>query len=174
MEQPAGTSDPAEQNVRAIARLEHSERVGRTRLEFAFDRLGAWAGHPSFPIVHALWFGSWVTFNLFSPRRFDPYPFTLLMLIVSLEAILLTSFVLAAQDRMTKEADRRAKLDLQIDMLAEQELTAILRGITALAHHSGVDLSSAVPNLSDLTSDTRVERLAKRLTEVEQDVSLKV
>ena len=162
--------DPAEQNVVTIASLEHSERLRRTKLQCAIDRLAEWAGHPSFPIVHAVWFAAWIAFNLLSSRRFDPYPFTFLTLVVSLEAILLTSFVLAAQNLMTREADRRAKLDLQIDMLAEQELTAILRSVHALAHHSGVDLSKAVPDLTELTSDTRIDRLAKRMAEAERDL----
>ena len=108
-----------------------------------------------------------MAFNAWSAKPFDPYPFTFLTLVVSLEAILLSSFVLAAQDRMTREADRRAKLDLQIDMLAEQELTAILRSIVAVAEHSGVDLTDAVPQLRELTSDTRIDRLARRLADAD-------
>jgi uncharacterized membrane protein len=103
----------------------------------------------------------------------DPYPFTLLTLVVSLEAILLTSFVLAAQDRSTREAERRGKLDLQINMLAEQELTAILRSIHALARHSGLDLATAVPQLPELTSDTRIEHLAQHLADAEDSAAAK-
>lgn len=165
--------DPAEQNVRTIASLEHSERLERTPLECFIDRFAAWAGHPSFPMLHAAWFATWVAFNVLSPSRFDPYPFTLLTLVVSLEAILMTSFVLAAQDRQTREAERRGKLDLQINMLAEQELTAILRSIHALAKHSGLDLAAAVPQLPELTSDTRVDHLAKHLADAEQSVATK-
>jgi len=163
--------DPATRNVAAVAQLEQSERLRRTAVERVIDRLGIWAGHPSFPLLHVAWFAVWIAFNLWSPRPFDPYPFTFLTLVVSLEAILLTSFVLAAQDRMTREADRRAKLDLQIDMLAEQELTAILRGIGAIAAHSAVDLTQAVPNLAELTSDTRIDRLARHLAEAEADTA---
>jgi uncharacterized membrane protein len=173
MKQQTGGTDPAQKNVRAIASLEHSERLGRTRLEVFIDRFAEWAGHPWFPMLHLAWFGTWVTFNLLSSRRFDPYPFTLLTLVVSLEAILLTSFVLAAQDRTTREAERRGKLDLQINMLAEQELTAILRSIHALAKHSGLDLEAAVPQLPELTSDTRIEHLAKHLADAEQGVATK-
>jgi uncharacterized membrane protein len=173
MEQQARASDPAEKNVRAVASLEHSERMGRTRLECFIDRFAEWAGHPWFPMLHVTWFAIWIAFNVWSPRRFDPYPFTFLTLVVSLEAILLTSFVLAAQDRTTREAERRGKLDLQINMLAEQELTAILRSIHALAKHSGLDLTTAVPQLPELTSDTRVDHLAKHLAEAEESVATK-
>lgn len=168
MQHQATGADPAEQNVRAVASLEHSERLGRTRLECFIDRFAEWAGHPWFPMLHLAWFAGWVAFNLWSPSRFDPYPFTFLTLVVSLEAILLTSFVLAAQDRTTREADRRGKLDLQVNMLAEQELTAILRSLNALAKHSGLDLTSVVPQLPELTSDTRIDRLARHLADAEQ------
>src|SRR5688572_29417165 len=161
------TEDPASRNVAAVVQLERSERHRRSALERAIDRLAIWAGRPSFPLVHVLWFAAWITFNAWSARPFDPYPFTFLTLVVSLEAILLGSFVLAAQDRMTREADRRAKLDLQIDMLAEQELTAILRSVVALAEHSGVDVTGVVPQFRELTSDTRIDRLARRLADAD-------
>jgi uncharacterized membrane protein len=157
--------DPATKNVAAVSQLEQRERLRRTPIESAIDRVGIWAGHPSFPLLHVAWFASWIAFNVWSTRPFDPYPFTFLTLVVSLEAILLTSFVLAAQDRMTRQADLRAKLNLQVDILAEQELTAILRSVCALADHSGVDLSGVAPDLQQLTSDTRIDRLARRLAE---------
>jgi len=158
--------DQVARNVAAVSRIEERERRRRTRIESAIDRLAAWAGRPSFAIVHAIWFAFWVGFNRWSPHPFDPYPFTFLTLVVSLEAILLTSFVLAAQDHMTREADRRAKLDLQVDMLAEQELTAILRSVIAIAEHTGVDLTR-VPHLPELTSETRIDRLERRLAEAD-------
>src|SRR5215212_8044315 len=159
--------DPITRNGLVVAQLEQSERLRRSISARAIDRLATWAGHPSFALVHVAWFAAWIAFNVRSTKPFDPYPFTFLTLVVSLEAILLTSFVLAAQNRMTREADRRAELDLQIDMLAEQELTAILRSVGALAQHSGVDLTAVVPNLRELTSDTRIDRLARRLAEAD-------
>ena len=152
-----------DRNVKTVARLEHAERLRRTYVEDVVDKLARAAGHPAFPLAHAIGFALWVGYNVFSARPFDPYPFTFLWMAVSLESILLTSFVLAAQDHMTKEADRRAKLDLQINMLAEQELTAILRTVVALAKQAGVDLKDKVPNLDALTSDTRLDRIAQSL-----------
>ena len=80
----------------------------------------------------------------FLGHRFDPYPFSLLTLVVSLEAILLTGFVLISQDRMTKLADRRAHLDLQVNLLAEQELTAILKVVCLIADQTGVELAGCL------------------------------
>lgn len=167
MSKPAEPRDAAQaafdRNVKTVARLEHAERLRRTHVEDVIDKLARGAGHPLFPLAHAIWFALWIGYNVLNARPFDPYPFTFLWMVVSLEAILLTSFVLAAQDHMTKEADRRAKLDLQINMLAEQELTAILRTVVALAEKAGVNVADKVPNLEALTSDTRLDRIAQSL-----------
>ena len=82
--------DPATRNVAAVAQIEQSERLRRTAIERAIDRLATWAGHPSFPLFHVFWFAVWLSFNVWSARPFDSYPFTFLTLVVSLEAILLT------------------------------------------------------------------------------------
>jgi uncharacterized membrane protein len=66
---------------------------------------------------------------------FDPFPFTLLTTIVSLEAIFLTLFVLASENRLTQDADRRGQLDLQVNLLAEQEMTMVLRMLQELCEH---------------------------------------
>ena len=151
--------------------LNSSERLRRTPIKRAIDWLAVWAGHPSFPLLHVAWFAAWTGFNVWSAR-----PLRRLSVHISDSGRLAGGhspllFVLAAQDRMTREADRRAKLDLQIDMLAEQELTAILRGIGALAKHSGLDLSRCCAGPQELTSDTRVNRLARRLADADKVVS---
>jgi Protein of unknown function (DUF1003) len=102
--------------------------------------------------------------NALFGRTFDPYPFSLLTLLVSLEAILLTGFVLISQDRMTKRADRRAHLDLQVNLLAEQELTAILRVVCLIAEKTGLELEGCDPNLDQLLGRTDVRALNDELT----------
>ena len=78
---------------------------------------------------------------------------------MALEAILLTCFLLMAQNRMTQQADHRAHLDLQINLLAEQELTAILTLQCLLAERAGIDVSR-VERLDQLRTRTDVHRLA--------------
>jgi uncharacterized membrane protein len=109
-----------------------------------------------------VWFGAWIGANAGRPS-FDPYPFTLLTLAVSLEAIVLTGFVLMAQSRMTQAADKRAHLDLQINLLAEQELTVILRVQCLLAERAGIDIASIDPRLEQLRTHTDVPRLTATL-----------
>ena len=69
---------------------------------------------------------------------FDPFPFPFLTMTVSLEAIFLALFVLASQNRLARQSDMRAHLNLQIDLLAEREMTAVLRLLQDLTAHSGV------------------------------------
>jgi uncharacterized membrane protein len=61
-----------------------------------------------------------------SVKPFDPFPFGILALVISSESVVLTIFVPISQNRMTRQAERRSHLDLQVSMLAEQELTTML------------------------------------------------
>ena len=72
-------------------------------------------------------------------RPFDPFPFPFLTMTVSLEAIFLALFVLASQNRLTRQADKRSHLDLQIDLLAEREMTAVLQLLQDIASTCGAD-----------------------------------
>jgi uncharacterized membrane protein len=109
------------------------------------------------------WFVLWIAWNAQRGSSFDPSPFNLLNLAVSLEAIVLTAFVLRAQSRMTLQADKRAQLDLQINLLAEEELTVILRVLCAVGEHAGIDLASRDPRVEQFRSQTDVRAIADGL-----------
>ena len=158
---PAGTTLT---NIQTVVALERDSRSERTVLERLTDLISAAASSTGFIVVHLVWFAVWVGLNVFFAERFDPYPFSLLTLVVSLEAILLTGFVLISQDRMTKLADKRAHLDLQVNLLAEQELTAILRVVCRIADETGVELKGCDPNLDQLLGRTDVKVLNDELT----------
>ena len=155
---------PEIKNIQAIMDMERENRDARSPLDRLTDGVSALAASPTFIVSHVAWFLLWIVANTIGRARFDPYPFNLLTLAVSLEAIVLTSFVLMAQSRMTQQADRRAHLDLQINLLAEQELTAILRLQCQIAEHAGLDVSAVEPRLDQLRSHTNVPRLAAALT----------
>src|SRR3954449_379429 len=115
----------AEENIRAVARLQEQSSGRRSASERFADAVSRLVVREGMVAAHAVWFAVWTAINtghLRFMRPFDPYPFTLLTTIVSLEAIFLTLFVLASQNRMTQEADRRAHLDLQVNLLSEQEM----------------------------------------------------
>ena len=126
------------------------------------DAVSSRASSPSFILAHVIWFATWVGLNLHR-TAFDPFPFNLLTLAVSLEAIVLTGFVLMAQNRMTQQADKRAHLDLQINLLAEQELTTILRVVCLVAERNGIDVADCDPRFQQLLAQTDVRTLSAAL-----------
>jgi uncharacterized membrane protein len=98
-------------------------------------------------------------------KAFDPFPFGILALFVSSESVFLTIFVLISQNRMARQAERRAHLDLQVGMLAEQELTMMLQMLQKLCQHTGVDVKSAKQQVQSFSETTDVRRLATELEE---------
>ena len=102
------------------------------------------------PILHVVWFGVRVGVNVDAIREinsFDPFPFPFLTMTESLEAIVLALFVLASQNRLALQPDKRSHLDLQIDLLAERGMTAAL--------HCGLYQSGSWVMTADPTSRHR-------------------
>ncbi len=125
-------------------------------------------------LFHVIWFAFWILANLSlipGIAPFDPFPFQLLTMTVSLEAIFLSLFVLASQNRLTHEADMRSNLDLQIDLLAEREMTAVLRLLQDIARHLDVPLSVTADQLRDLAKKTDIQTLADRMKEFPENPS---
>jgi uncharacterized membrane protein len=156
-------TSPQLKNIREIVRLEREGLGSPTVLDRITDWVSALASGPSFVIFHLIWFSLWIALNLNHIVSFDPFPFNLLTLAVSLEAIVLTGFVLRAQSRMTLQADRRAQLDLQINLLAEQELTAILRVLCAVGERAGIDVARCDPRVAQFRAQTDVRAIAAEL-----------
>lgn len=153
-------------NIEAIAKLEESFNSSRSWHERVIDAIGDFSGSLSFVILHALVYGSWIGANLgWIPGvpRFDPYPFMLLSVVVSVEAIFLSTFVLIKQNRMSQRADQRAHLDLQINLLAEREMTIMLQMLQRISTRLGVRLSGE--EIEELSEETSVEALANQLRE---------
>lgn len=102
----------------------------RTLVEKIADQLTSWSGSFSFFFIHIVFFSIWILFNInFFPDifPFDPYPFGLLTMIVSLEAIFLSIIVLLSQNRQARIADLREEVNLQIGMIAEKEITKLIQ-----------------------------------------------
>ena len=121
------------------------------------------AGSPLFIVGHAIWFSGWIAINVTSGRPFDPYPFRFLTLVVSLEAIILSAAVLMTQNRMQRQADKRAHLDLQVNLLAEQELTTMLKMLTAICQRVGVTVAGARRPVNQLVKDADIPTIAVAL-----------
>jgi uncharacterized membrane protein len=159
----ASLAEPASRNIAAIASLEREALHERTRLDRVTDAITAVAGSAAFLVVHAVWFGGWLSLNLTREPPFDPFPFPFLTLLVSLEAIILTGMVLMTQNRMTRQAEKRAHLDLQVNLLAEQELTTMLQMLTALCERMGVAVPARDARVAQLLKETDIHELASAL-----------
>ena len=98
----------------------------------------------------------------------DPFPFTFLTLVVSLEAIFLSTFILISQNHDTKISERRNHLDLQINLLSEQENTKMLTMLRAIAEKVGADLSQD-EQVRAMSEETKPQQLVKQIKEREED-----
>ena len=116
--------------------------------------------------LHVLWFGAWILLNTgwLGTKAFGPFPYGLLTMIVSLEAIFLSTFVLISQNRLSEEADRRADLDLHIGLLTEAEMTKVLKMLHAVNDKLGIENNDA-DELADLEMPTSPEDV---LAEIER------
>ena len=129
------------ENIRSIVDLEHAALARRSPTERLSDRITRFLGSGLFLIFHVVWFAFWILAGLEAIPglpKFDQFPFGLLTMIVSLEAIFLAIVVLISQNRMSRLADRRAHLDLQVNLLAEQEITTMLNLVQEIRDHLGI------------------------------------
>ena len=159
-------SDPAEplrRNVQVIADLERQAAQKRSIFARGVDQVTRAAGSAPFLAIHLLIFAGWIIANHRAAQTFDPYPFALLNVVVSIEAIILTSLVLMTQNRLTRLSEQRAHLDLQINLLAEQELTAILQMLYALCQQAGTCARVHDAHVEQLLRETDVVKLAASL-----------
>ena len=88
----------------------------------AADQITSFAGSLKFVYIHSVWFGIWVLINigiLGASLKFDKFPFGLLTMIVSLEAIFLSTFVMVSQNRQAARADIRSELDFETNLRSE-------------------------------------------------------
>lgn len=155
----------AEENIRAVARIQREAEQRRTFAQRVSDHVSSFASRESTVVWHFVWFAIWIAANvrLLPLRPFDPFPFSLLTTMVSLEAIFLTLFVLASQNRLTQEADRRAHLDLQVNLLAEQEMTVVLQMLKEICEHLELHDTIQSRKFIELVQRTDVGQLAEHV-----------
>jgi uncharacterized membrane protein len=137
-----------------------SERIG--------DRIAMMAGSLSFVAVHLLLFVVWITLNalpLPHVHPFDPPPFSLFATIVGLEAILLASFLLMRQTRVSRRAEERDHLMLQLLLLTEKEITAVLSLERQIAKRLGLDEAANRSELRELSRETSIDEMAQTIKE---------
>ena len=161
-----------EQNIHTIINTRQTAAGKRTREERLADAITGFSGRMYFVYFHIVWFGIWILINLgyFGIKPFDPYPFGLLTMVVSLEAIFLATFVLISQNRLSAEADKRADLDLQMDLLTEHELTRVIKMLDAIQDKLGIENDSD-KELVDLEKEVHAEDVLAEIDRIQQQIS---
>jgi uncharacterized membrane protein len=158
----------ARRNIEAVVRLEQEVLLRRSRLDRASDAISAFVGSIRFVLAHALAIAAWVAVNAGAVPGvlpFDPYPFALLNLTLAAEAVLFSTFVLMSQNRQSHQANRRAHLDLQVSLLAEQEATRTLQMLRQICDRLGLEQAAGDTELHELTQATHVSVLAQGLSD---------
>jgi uncharacterized membrane protein len=156
------TASTTQRNIREICELEKRALAHRSLSARMGDVIATQAGRMWFIILHLAWFAVWLVLNLTAHGRsaFDPFPFSLLTMIVSLESIFLSLFILMSQNRSSLQADQRDHLDLQINLLSEDENTKMLQMLQALCEYHKLAIAN----------DPEIRAMAKR-TEVQEVLS---
>jgi uncharacterized membrane protein len=151
-------------NVERIQALEREEHGKATTADRVADAIANFVGSIAFVWVTVLLTGGWVAGNLLvSPdHRIDSFPFPLLTLVLSIEAIFLSIFILMSQNRATRVSDKRSHLDLQLNLLSEQENTKMLVMLEDIAKAVGQRTPSD-PEVQVLEQATEPEALSRQI-----------
>jgi uncharacterized membrane protein len=168
LSQSSTTPRAAQENIERVVRLEQEALEKRTTSERVADAIAGFVGSMQFVYLHIVWFLVWVPINMrWIPfvKAFDPYPFALLCMIVSLEGVVLSTFVLIKQNRMSQRTDNRGHLDLQVNLLSEKETTKIIQMMERMSKKMGIEEDVVDPEVSELGQATAVEHLARSLAE---------
>jgi uncharacterized membrane protein len=157
-------------NIHALTAVRRNFDATKSLQDRIADTITQFVGSMTFVYIHALWFGGWLVINtgITGIRPFDPFPFVMLAMIASVEAIFLSTFVLISQNRMALLADKRADLDLQINLLAEHEVTRLIALTDAIAERVG---AKVIPPeaIAELKRDVDPELVLKTIENVEKE-----
>jgi uncharacterized membrane protein len=155
------------QNVRTIAELEKAAHRERSFADRVADLITRFCGSMAFVWVHVIWFSAWIVANFGGfMKPFDPFPFNFLTLMVSLEAIFLSTFILISENHQSRVDERRSSLDLQINLLSEQENTKMLQLLKEICRKLEIDPDKD-PSVALLQEATQPEKLVEQITQHE-------
>jgi uncharacterized membrane protein len=157
-----------ERNIRTIIQIRQKAQRKRGIQDRLADAITSFSGRMLFAYLHIIWFVVWILLNTgrLGIEAFDPFPYGLLTMIVSLEAIFLSTFVLISQNRLSAEAERRADLDLHVGMLTEHELTRVLQMLDAIQDKMGI-ANDEDGELADLEKETKPEDVLAEIERLE-------
>jgi len=149
---------------RAFGAIKAQHAKHRTRLEAVADWLNDAASSAAFLFFHVAWFACWIAWNSgrLGPAAFDPFPYGLLTMIVSLEAIFLSIFVLLSQRREAAVAELREEMSLQVALRLEEEATKTLQLVAGLYTRLGQTIA-ADPELHEMLQPLDLAAIEREL-----------
>ena len=163
---PPGLGSVLARNIQTMESRRDREEVTATLEVRVADAITHFTGSMRFVYLHLALFGLWVIFNLGllpSVPQFDP-SFVILAMVASVEAIFLSTFILISQNRMAAAADKRADLDLQINLLSEHEVTKLIALVSSIADRMGVK-TEVDPEVDELKQDVAPEAVLDEIEE---------
>jgi uncharacterized membrane protein len=154
-------------NVEAISALEHTSEERRTTGEKLADLFAAMVGSWTFILIQSALLAAWVVLNVVAwSYKWDPYPFILLNLALSFQAAFASPIIMMSQNRQSQIADKRNRLDLQINLLSEQENTEMLRLLRRLCEANGVNVVD--DSCAALEQETSAEQMLQQIDTADQ------
>lgn len=166
--QPSG-HDRVSQRRKVISSFKARANEKRSLVDKIADGLTVSFGTILFLVLNAVFFAVWIVWNMGLVPEFsviDPFPFGLLTMVVSLEAIFLAIIVLISQNRESKIAELRQEFELYVNTYAESEITKLIYLQTLLLEKNGIDISDDMEvqgMLKSLESDVIQEELKRQL-----------
>jgi uncharacterized membrane protein len=163
---PFGThQDNISTRRKVIKSFKARANAKRTPAEKFADMLTTKFGSVTFLTLNALWFVVWITINTGNVswiEPFDPFPFGLLTMVVSLEAIFLAIIVLISQNREARVGELREEIDLQINTITETEISKLISLMVKLMEKQGIKVDDD-PQLKKMLHPIDNEALQKKL-----------
>jgi uncharacterized membrane protein len=156
-------------NIHMLQERRQREEATASFEERVADAITRFTGSMRFVYLHVVIFGGWIIINLGAipwVPKFDP-SFVILAMVASVEAIFLSTFILITQNRMTATAEKRAELDLQINLLAEHEVTKLVAMVAAVADRLGVK-TEVDEEIGELKEDVVPEAVLDKIEDREQ------
>jgi uncharacterized membrane protein len=160
--------NPIRDHIETILKHEQDFLVRRSRAERLGDSAAAIVGRLSFVACQLLFVAAWAFVNsthILSIRHFDPFPFPFLNGCLALEGILLASFILMRQARLGRRSNEREHLTLQILLLTEKEITAVIGINRHIAQKLGLGEVGTSQDIEQLAKKTSIDEVARSIQE---------
>lgn len=157
-----------QEHIELIARHESEFLAHRTSSEKIADRIAGFVGSLKYVLLHFVLAGAWILWNTLEisrTHRFDPFPYPLLDLVLAFEAIVVASFILIRQQRIGRRSEEREQLMLQILLLSEREVTAVLGIEQQIAERVGLHELARDEEITQLSKLTPIDEVAQIIQE---------